>query len=336
MSVFTVDDSYIEEQQHHHHQPPNGQSSSTDDVRPHHSFPGYPGTYPPHSSTGGPSMAPGLHDGLSLHHPASAISARTGRRHSDEEDDTASLFGDIPEARKRKFILVEDPSRSGGRVRVRVTLDTVDTKAIPDSYRRTNSVYPRSWFPMQMQSPPPSAHGSRFFEDDDVDDVASAAAAADVDDDDDALAVDRRGPPPPHRHHHRGDESGGEGSGGRRRGGGPAAFGKTMVQVPILDGGFAEVAVPKMRRTQRGKEVKLNDLGYRMAWQQSRVFAGKRVFLQRACEFLSPFPFPFPSPFPFPFPFPVMDFPPSPPFLEHYVMVGQEGRDGLILGKDWG
>jgi hypothetical protein len=51
------------------------------------------------------------------------------------EEDRASLFGDIPEAKKRKFILVDDPAK-GGRVRVRVTLDTVDIKEIPDSFRR--------------------------------------------------------------------------------------------------------------------------------------------------------------------------------------------------------
>jgi hypothetical protein len=250
MSLFTVDDSYIEEQQHHHHQPPNGQSSS-DDVRPHHAFPGYPGTYPPNSSMSGPSMAPALHDGM-MHRVGSsnAIAASSSRAKSEDED-TTSLFGDIPEARKRKFILVEDPSKNGARVRVRVTLDTVDTKQIPDSYRKTNSVYPRSWFPMQMQSPPPSAHGSRFFEDDDVDDSLGR---------------------------------GGNGEDGDARGGGPAAWGKTMVQVPMVDGGVAELAVPKCRRSQRGKEVKLNDLGYRMAWQQSRVFVGKAVFLQRARE----------------------------------------------------
>jgi hypothetical protein len=256
MSLFTVDDSYIEEQQHHHHAPPNGQSSTgPDDVRPHHAFPGYPSPYPPNSSISGsrPSMAPALHDGM-LHRVGSshAIAASSARAKS-EDDDNASLFGDIPEARKRKFILVEDPSKNGNRVRVRVTLDTVDTAQIPDSYRKTNSVYPRSWFPMQMQSPPPSAHGSRFFEDDDVDDLGQGA---------------------------RGEgEHDGDGRSGR-----PAAFGKTMVQVPVMDGGVAEVAVPKTRRTQRGKEVKLNDLGYRMAWQQSRVFAGKAVFLQRARE----------------------------------------------------
>lgn len=236
MSHFIVD-SYIEEQQHHHHAPPNGQSSTNDDVRQSHVFPGFSGTYPPNSNVGGPSMAPALHhDGMSLNHSSSnPITARA----KSEDDDTASLFGDIPEARKRKFILVDDPAK-GNRVRVRVTLDMVDTQQIPDSYRKANSVYPRSWFPMQMQSPPPSAHGSRFFEDDDVDD-----------------GVDGR-----------------------------PSLGKTMVRVPMMDGTEAEVATPKMRKSQRGKEVKLNDLGYRMAWQQSRVFSGKAVFLQRACKSL--------------------------------------------------
>jgi len=39
-----------------------------------------------------------------------------------------------------------------------------------------------------------------------------------------------------------------------------------------------------VRKAVRGKEVRLNDLGYRMAWLQSRVFAGRTVFLQRALE----------------------------------------------------
>lgn len=181
-------------------------------------------------------MAPNLHTGIAMGNHSSIVA-----RAKSVDDDNASLFGDVPEARKRKFILVDDPAR-GSRVRVRVTLDTVDTKQIPDSYRKTNSVYPRSWFPMQMQSPPPSAHGSRFFEDDDND----------VEHDD--------------------------GSGR------PSAFGKTMVPVPLPDGTECELAIPKMRRSQRSREVKLNDLGYRMAWQQSRVFAGRAVFLQRALD----------------------------------------------------
>ena len=55
-----------------------------------------------------------------------------------------------------------------------------------------------------------------------------------------------------------------------------------MVSVPLADGGEAEVGVPRMRKSVRSKEVRLNDLGYRMTWHQSRVFADKTVFLQKA------------------------------------------------------
>ena len=251
---FVGEEEYIDEQQHHHHAGPNGPppGSSPDDVRQSHVFPGYSGGYPPNPSVGGASMAPSMHDARapppSMGHGGSnhPITARS----KSAEAERASLFGDIPEAKKRKFILVDDPGK-GGRVRVRVTLDTVDIEEIPDSFRKSNSVYPRSWFPMQMQSPPPSARGSRFFEDDDVDD-----------EDDDVDRSDARGPP-------------------SRRG-----RSTMMVQVPLAGGGEAEVATPRMRRSQRSKEVKLNDLGYRMTWHQSRVFADKTVFLQKACEFI--------------------------------------------------
>lgn len=187
-----------------------------------------------------------MHDsrGPSMHHISTNPAARShshGKEELDEEERN-TLFGDIPEAKKRKFILVDDPGK-GGRVRVRVTLDTVDINEIPDSFRKKNSVYPRSWFPLQMQSPPPSARGSRFFENEDEDDSVEVEAS------------------------------------GRDRGR------KMMVTVPLTDGGEAEVGVPKMRKSIRSKEVKLNDLGYRMTWHQSRVFADKTVFLQKARKF---------------------------------------------------
>lgn len=131
-------------------------------------------------------------------------------------------------------------------MRVRVTLDTVDIKEIPDSFRKSNSVFPRSWFPLQMQSPPPSATGRGFFEEGDWDD------------------------------------DGVEETEGRRVGGRGGKGGKMMVSVPLADGGEAEVGVPRMRGSVRRKEVRLNDLGYRMTWHQSRVFADKTVFLQKA------------------------------------------------------
>jgi hypothetical protein len=176
-------------------------------------------------------------------------------------DGPEDLFPELPESKKRKFILVEDHERQS-RLRVRVTLNGVDTREIPDSFRKSSSVYPRSYFPREMQSPPPSATGSKFFTDD----------VSDLEDDGTADT---------------------EGRGAARRNN-ASRRGRTIVKVPLPqgDGEEGEVAIPRMRRVFRGKEVRLNDLGYRMAWLQSRVFAGRTVFLQRACEpsFLPLFP----------------------------------------------
>lgn len=162
-------------------------------------------------------------------------------------DGPEGLFPDIPEAKKRKFILVEDNVR-GSRLRVRVTLDGVDTNEIPDSFRKGASVYPRSYFAREMQSPPPSATGSRFF-------------AADVSDDGIQETEGREAS------RHRGPKSMGE-----------------VVKVKMAEGQDGDATIPRMRKSGRGKEVRLNDLAYRMAWLQSRVFAGRTVFLQRACK----------------------------------------------------
>lgn len=247
-------DSFSDDQHHHHHhQAPPQTGGSQDDVRPSHQFSGY-GGYQSGAPSGSSSM-PSIHDTLhhgSGHH-SSGSGAITARRHSradaEEPDD---LFPDIPEAKKRKFILVEDSDRQS-RLRVRVTLDGVDTREIPDSFRKNSSVYPRSYFPREMQSPPPSATGSKFFQDDLSDDPGA-------------------------------EDDGTTDTEGRRAARGARA--KAMVRVPMVDGSEGEVAIPRMRRGFRGKEVRLNDLGYRMAWLQSRVFAGRTIFLQRACKFL--------------------------------------------------
>jgi len=180
-------------------------------------------------------MAPSIQDGID--HMGSSTNATAVATSKSPPASNISLFGDLPDHKRRKFILVDDPHR-GARVRVRVMLDQVEMKEIPDSYRKTNSVFPRSYFATQMQSPPSSARGSRFFDDDN----------------DDANDV----------------------SGTRR--------GRTMVQVPMLDGTEVEVATPKINRLKRDKEIALNDLGYRMSWSQSRVFAGRTMFLQRALD----------------------------------------------------
>ncbi|KAI1843660.1 hypothetical protein JX266_010106 [Neoarthrinium moseri] len=233
------DGEYMDEGHHHHHQAPSGPGSGHgDDVRQAQVFAGYPQPYPSNAGSASGIPPPSHHN---------AIAARHQAKDEDDDDKPEGLFPDIPDAKKRKFILVDDNKR-GCRLRVRVALDLVDTKEIPDSFRKSSSVYPRSHFPREMQSPPPSATGSRFFQDD-------------LSDDD--VEVDG-------------------GRTGRSRG--HAGRDRVMVKVPMSDGSEGEVAIPRTRRHTRGKEVRLNDLGYRMAWLQSRVFSGRTIFLQRALD----------------------------------------------------
>ena len=99
-----------------------------------------------------------------------ANSTVVSRERDEKGDEDSALFGDLPEAKRRKFILVPDTQRDV-RVRVKVTLDQVEMSEIPDSYREKNSVHPRSYFPVQMQLPPPSTKGDRFVkEDEEVED----------------------------------------------------------------------------------------------------------------------------------------------------------------------
>jgi len=182
----------------------------------------------------------------SAHGPPMSHMAPHASTASREADD-AGLFPDLAEAKKRKFILVDDHSR-GSRLRVRVVLQGVDTNEIPDSFRKSSSVHPGSFFRREMQSPPPSATGSRFFPDDLMDDGVQDTEGRTA------------------------------GRGGVKR---KAA---EMVKVSMGDDQEGEVAIDRMTKSQRQKEVKLNDLGYRMAWLNSRTFAGRTVFLQRACK----------------------------------------------------
>ena len=246
--LFLAEGDYADDQQHHHHhhQPPSQQGS---EERPSQVFSGY-GAY--NGAPHGASSMPSIHDTMTdaSHGGGGPMAARRSSPPHASQDGPDDLFPDIPEAKKRKFILVEDSDRQS-RLRVRVTLDGVDTREIPDSFRKSSSVYPRSYFPREMQSPPPSATGSKFFTDD----------ASDGEDDGTTDTEGRRT---------------GRGSVSRR--------GRTMVKVPMAEGQEGEVSIPRMRKVFRGKEVRLNDLGYRMAWLQSRVFAGRTVFLQRARE----------------------------------------------------
>ncbi|KAL8721974.1 MAG: hypothetical protein Q9225_001449 [Loekoesia sp. 1 TL-2023] len=241
---------------------------SPNDIHQAHVFHGYP-NFPSQAAQNSVSLAPSLHDGidgpLPAHpnvHPASSSSAiaasapiitkiddishDNSKEHRAPSAASTDVYGDLPEAKRRKFIIVDDIDRNNQRVRVRAMLDHVDMAEIPDSYRKTNSVYPRSYYPIQMPSPKrrPS-RGNRFFQD---------------------------------------EEEGGGSKRGEGQGEEEAVMGKTIVPVPMLEGTEGEVAVPKIGRAKRRREEMVNDLGYRMSWTQSRVFNERTMFLQRALD----------------------------------------------------
>ena len=153
------------------------------------------------------------------------------KEQQDRDDQEAALFGDLPEGKKRKFILVDDTQKNA-RVRVKVTLDQVNVQDIPDSYRKQNSVYPRSYYPIQMRAEPPAG---RF-----------STADPEVED------------------------------------GAPTIGGMTVACT--TGDGESLMEVSQLTRGKREQEQKINELGYRMAWGQGRVFSNRPIFLARARE----------------------------------------------------
>ncbi|ERS99566.1 hypothetical protein HMPREF1624_04771 [Sporothrix schenckii ATCC 58251] len=267
MTTGEREDSYVDESQHHHtHAPAVGASTApsldAQDSRPALVFDSPYGGY----ASGAP--LPPMSSSVAIAHNAGSVSGSAGTKKVVPQPD--GLFPDVPEAKKRKFVLVED---RGSRLRVRVTLNMVDTSEIPDSFRRSNAVCPGSFFPREMESPPPSPTGRRFFvhDQDDVEDLNLDNEGDEVEASGDAGAGRRR------RQHHRLRMA--------MSGGSDSLDGtSTMVTVPVGDGVETEVAMPRMRKALRRKQVRLNDLGCRMAWLQSRAFAGRRIFLQKALD----------------------------------------------------
>ncbi|GIJ85799.1 hypothetical protein Asppvi_004663 [Aspergillus pseudoviridinutans] len=217
------------------------------DIRTAQVFHGYP-TFPTSASAGGgsrgPSIPPLIRDsglGSLGRHAAVATTVHKAEAVEDDDDECnpshEALFGALPDGKRRKFILVDDPQR-GCRVRVKVTLDQVNMNEIPDSYREFNSVYPRTYFPVQMKHPRGRVVPGRRYSKDDHQ----------TDDDQETATV-----------------------------------GRVLVPAPQTDDG-SEIAVPKLTRGRHRKEVLLNDLGYRMSWSQSRVFASRPLFLQRSLD----------------------------------------------------
>ena len=119
---------------------------------------------------------PSVHDAMDSVHSHNSTLATPASAKEDEEDKQRALFGDVPESKRRKFILVQDDQR-GTRVRVRVMLDQVKMDDMPDAHLRINAVYPRSYYPRQMRSPPCSPRARGIWDDED-DEVEGASGTA--------------------------------------------------------------------------------------------------------------------------------------------------------------
>lgn len=145
---------------------------SPQDLRQAQVFPGYQ-NYPqvPTSMSSMPPMQPGMHH---LGRPGGPAAMASRDAEQKQEDDIA-LFGDVPEDKRRKFILVEDTQKKA-RVRVKVTLDQIEMSEIPDSYRKQNSVFPRAYYPVQMQGNDDDARNSRYIEEGDEVDAGNPIA----------------------------------------------------------------------------------------------------------------------------------------------------------------
>ena len=216
----------------HHHTRPSSQSLSSP-IEMRQAQVQYP-KYSMSSGMGNPNM-PAFQDGMDTQ--PCILTPTSSWIKEEEEDKKLALFGEVPEGKRRKFILVDDPAR-GTRVRVRVLLDAVKMEEMPDSHLRTNSVFPRSYYPRQMNSPPASPGHPGNWDDCETDEEVY-----------------------------------------------PHARGRTLVQVPLLDGTQMGLPVPRMSKSRRQRELALNELGYRMSWSQAKTFNERSIFMQKSCKF---------------------------------------------------
>lgn len=180
LSAWTAANHYGNSAASHHHSHPDGSTGLPSPASIRYSQHFYP-SYPQQPGVGGAATMPSVHDAMDPMPAAAAAHAGsttlatpiTASVKDDGDEDAANrqratLFGDVPESKRRKFILVDDTQR-GTRVRVRVMLDQVKMDDMPDAHLRANAVFPRSYYPRQMRSPPgsPRSRGGAWDDDDD-------------------------------------------------------------------------------------------------------------------------------------------------------------------------
>ncbi|KAF2745519.1 hypothetical protein M011DRAFT_406582 [Sporormia fimetaria CBS 119925] len=154
---------------HHHQPPPAPKPSVNGEHRPAHNvYPDFPTNHTQPQVNGMPHInnpsapLPGA--------PPSQAEARAARLAQDEQDRRSHLFGALaPDVLKRRFIVVKDEQKNNQNSRIHCSLGEVQLQEIPDSFRKVNCLYPRSYFDMQMSSPPQSPTGSGHFQNDEPD-----------------------------------------------------------------------------------------------------------------------------------------------------------------------
>ena len=214
-------------------------------IRPSNIFHGNP-AYPTPPNPYAAAMPPQLSNGIDQLPAHTTVSASTTMDNKNEELSPSPetkpghtcLPGKPPEVRQSKYFNVEDPERSNHKVRVRLALHDCPIHEVPDDFRKRHSVYPRSWFPAQIQLSPSSRESrGRFLQERDDTEVK--------------------------------DEG---------------VIGTTLVQVPMLEGREGDLKVPGLGRQARDKEEQLNEMGYRISWNQRKLFADRVLFLQQSLD----------------------------------------------------
>ena len=208
-----------------------------------HGNPAYPTPPIPYAASMPPQLPNGI-DRMSTHATVSTSTAMDTKNEDSSPSPDNKPERVVPhpgkpsEGKQQKYFNVEDPERSRHKVRVRLALHECHIHEVPDDYRKRNSVYPRSWFPTQMQlSPSSRGPRGRFLESRDDTELK--------------------------------DES---------------ETGTTLVTVPMLEGSEGELKVPGLGRMARKREDQLNDMGYRISWNQRKLFADRVLFLQQSLD----------------------------------------------------
>jgi len=121
-----------------------------------HGNPAYPTPPNPYAASMPPQLPNGI-DHLPTHTAVSTSTAvdakREDRSHSPDAKPEPAVGKPSRKPGKLTFFGLEDPEKSGHKVRVKMALHECPMQEVPDSYRKKNTVYPRRWFAESKEEP---------------------------------------------------------------------------------------------------------------------------------------------------------------------------------------